>query len=192
MTIRFSLGRVATTAVAACMLAGAVSSSAQAAIITGNWQSGGGGSFAYAQGSSGWLDPGDYLIRWSSVDPITGGEINLDEELRQHAETYDGVVLFDSNIIHDAGLYLLPAGARGFLAPYSVPEDINIFAQNYFYTERVRGYVSFLMNAGPEAIGQPYSFSVTGVPEPATWATMILGFGLAGVALRRRRARLAA
>lgn len=26
-----------------------------------------------------------------------------------------------------------------------------------------------------------------GVPEPATWATMILGFGLAGAALRRRR-----
>jgi len=31
-----------------------------------------------------------------------------------------------------------------------------------------------------------------GVPEPATWALMILGFGAAGSGLRRRRGRLAA
>ena len=28
---------------------------------------------------------------------------------------------------------------------------------------------------------------VSGVPEPATWAEFILGFGLTGVMLRRRR-----
>ncbi|MEW5687188.1 MAG: PEPxxWA-CTERM sorting domain-containing protein [Pseudomonadota bacterium] len=32
----------------------------------------------------------------------------------------------------------------------------------------------------------------TGVPEPATWALMIMGFGAAGVTLRRRRTGLAA
>ncbi|MEW5687593.1 MAG: PEPxxWA-CTERM sorting domain-containing protein [Pseudomonadota bacterium] len=32
-----------------------------------------------------------------------------------------------------------------------------------------------------------YSTGVTGVPEPATWALMILGFGSAGAALRSRR-----
>jgi hypothetical protein len=38
------------------------------------------------------------------------------------------------------------------------------------------------------------SFSTAGsaVPEPATWAMMITGFGLAGTALRRRRSALAA
>jgi hypothetical protein len=35
------------------------------------------------------------------------------------------------------------------------------------------------------------NIAVAGVPEPATWALMIGGFGLAGVALRRRRAALA-
>ncbi len=32
------------------------------------------------------------------------------------------------------------------------------------------------------------SISVAAVPEPATWALMISGFGLAGASLRRRRA----
>lgn len=31
-----------------------------------------------------------------------------------------------------------------------------------------------------------------GVPEPATWALMIMGFGGAGAALRRRRVAVAA
>ena len=34
--------------------------------------------------------------------------------------------------------------------------------------------------------GVNYAFRVAGVPEPATWALMLGGFGLAGVALRRR------
>ncbi|WP_296595183.1 PEPxxWA-CTERM sorting domain-containing protein [Phenylobacterium sp.] len=35
------------------------------------------------------------------------------------------------------------------------------------------------------------AFATTPVPEPATWALMISGFGLAGAALRRRRERAA-
>ena len=36
-----------------------------------------------------------------------------------------------------------------------------------------------------------FSFSVTTVPEPAEWALMIAGFGLAGAVARRRRSGLA-
>ena len=32
------------------------------------------------------------------------------------------------------------------------------------------------------------NFTLTAVPEPATWGMMIMGFGLAGATLRRRRA----
>jgi hypothetical protein len=34
--------------------------------------------------------------------------------------------------------------------------------------------------------------SVTGVPETATWAMLIIGFGLIGVSARRRKAAVAA
>lgn len=34
--------------------------------------------------------------------------------------------------------------------------------------------------------------AIGGVPEPATWLTLVMGFGLAGVAVRRRRVVLAA
>jgi len=36
------------------------------------------------------------------------------------------------------------------------------------------------------------SLSITAVPEPATWAMLIIGFASAGLALRRRRAAVAA
>jgi len=45
------------------------------------------------------------------------------------------------------------------------------------------------LNPGFENVAQSVG---TGVPEPATWALMISGFGLAGAALRRRRTMVAA
>ncbi len=44
-----------------------------------------------------------------------------------------------------------------------------------------------------QKVGDLYSqsLSVSAVPEPATWAMMITGFGLAGAAIRRRRGALA-
>jgi len=35
-----------------------------------------------------------------------------------------------------------------------------------------------------------YNFETTSVPEPATWAMLIIGFGLTGVSMRRRKSRL--
>lgn len=43
----------------------------------------------------------------------------------------------------------------------------------------------------PFTIAARDAFVTTGVPEPATWALMILGFGGSGVALRRRRVAVA-
>lgn len=48
------------------------------------------------------------------------------------------------------------------------------------------GTLSFLN--GPPTVEQAFSgtISAPGIPEPATWALMIGGFGMAGAALRRR------
>jgi hypothetical protein len=40
--------------------------------------------------------------------------------------------------------------------------------------------------------GGPYELSVNAVPESATWSFMLVGLGLSGVALRRRRTTVAA
>jgi len=74
----------------------------------------------------------------------------------------------------------------GFQPVAGLPIDSSVF--NYASVLRSTDGSAFSIdNIG---IG---AFSVGGVPEPATWAMMILGFGIAGTALRyqRRRAALA-
>jgi hypothetical protein len=46
---------------------------------------------------------------------------------------------------------------------------------------------------GPQAIAKDYGFRtwMSAVPEPESWTMMIVGFGMAGVALRRRNSRVA-
>ena len=48
--------------------------------------------------------------------------------------------------------------------------------------------VDVLQNPGYRKSTAAIYASYVGVPEPATWITLILGFGLAGAAMRRRRA----
>ena len=55
----------------------------------------------------------------------------------------------------------------------------------YLFTTRVGGEVNY------GGLGQGYridSLTLNAVPEPATWAMLIAGFGLVGMASRRRRA----
>ncbi len=62
------------------------------------------------------------------------------------------------------------------------PQSVNFFIFDDPYSDN-RGGISILLDDG---------IGVGGVPEPATWAMMIAGFGLTGVAIRRRRAMAAA
>ena len=43
---------------------------------------------------------------------------------------------------------------------------------------------------GSVSIETPIAAAISSVPEPATWAIMLLGFGVAGAAMRRRRTSL--
>lgn len=62
------------------------------------------------------------------------------------------------------------------------------------------GVVTYRVTSGPRLVGVTFTSSgdsfefdnlATAVPEPAAWALMIAGFGLAGAAARRRRSPLA-
>ena len=56
--------------------------------------------------------------------------------------------------------------------------------------EQGRGYLNIHTNLFPG--GEIRGFLTPAVPEPATWALLLLGFGLAGAALRRRPSPAAA
>jgi hypothetical protein len=51
-------------------------------------------------------------------------------------------------------------------------------------TNFIDRYASIGGSGGPSGEGHPF---VPGVPEPATWAMMLLGFGSIGMVMRRRR-----
>ena len=63
------------------------------------------------------------------------------------------------------------------------------YFNSYLFTSRIGGELTFLGTKG-----QGYRIdSLTGaVPEPASWALLITGFGLVGMAARRRRKVVAA
>lgn len=50
----------------------------------------------------------------------------------------------------------------------------------------------FQDSAYAENVGMPGTWSITAVPEPATWASMLVGFGGLGLAMRSRRKQAAA
>jgi hypothetical protein len=59
------------------------------------------------------------------------------------------------------------------------------FSVNFFATDATK--IAFTNgNIGDNALGLD-DVSISAVPEPASWAMLIGGFGLTGAAMRRRR-----
>jgi hypothetical protein len=67
-------------------------------------------------------------------------------------------------------------------------EDYNLYA----YNGGAWLLASSVDSVGYPQNGTPGTFSVTAVPEPATWAMMLVGFGGLGAAMRSRRKLVAA
>jgi len=97
----------------------------------------------------------------------------------------------------DLGTFTTPTGidlfGDGFpvplFAPYA-PHTISFIAAD---SGSVKAHFRSFSSDGIGPLLDNVGLSVTGgVPEPASWALMILGFGATGAALRRRRMALAA
>lgn len=60
--------------------------------------------------------------------------------------------------------------------------------RRYLFNFRIPAGVQNIRVLGSAGVNGAYAgvLTLTGVPEPSTWALMILGFGLTGVAMRRR------
>ena len=88
----------------------------------------------------------------------------------------------------------------GTTTPNSGPPEVNftLTALSTFGSTAFDGYTSTAVKSNGTAIGQPTSNVgpvgvpiAAAVPEPASWALMILGFGGVGALMRRRRSDVA-
>ena len=80
------------------------------------------------------------------------------------------------------------AAVNGYIAAYSGAN----YQANLTGYGPVGGSITFITETGKYGTSLArQSFAFAAVPEPATWALMIGGFGLMGAVLRRRRSALA-
>jgi hypothetical protein len=147
-----------------------------------------------------WADSyGDLLnVVWGGSGPDTfGAEI-----------TFTALAGYELRILgFDAGCYLNRASCQSF--PFTISEIGGGVVASDNATPPLGGRDSFTFNMaysssgyvlrwGPDAFNgglDNIAFDVRqiagAVPEPSTWALLILGFGLLGGAMRRRRAQIA-
>ncbi len=92
----------------------------------------------------------------------------------------DGLFFFDNNFWPTSDPHFSNAG----LMFTSLGAEYNL------YSNGPGSYTLYKAQDRSYGVNSNGTLSVAGVPEPAAWALMIGGFGLAGAALRRRRAQL--
>ncbi len=79
------------------------------------------------------------------------------------------------------------AGVNAFTAAFTGPN----YMANLTNYGHVHSGITFITETGKYGTRSAHqSFAVAAVPEPATWAVMIVGFGMAGTMLRRRQRAL--
>jgi hypothetical protein len=107
-----------------------------------------------------------------------GGPAELDYLAFYIGGVGGGVDIFPHDSPNEYGVYS-PTGVQVFAGTLTAPTFFtgSFDLYDYFY-EDVAYHLDITSNAAP------------GVPEPASWAMLIAGFGLTGAAMRRRGVRV--
>ena len=141
---------------------------------------------------------------WDSLgNPITSTIVNFDATLLSEVGGYFYTLLTTPVVLEAGKTYVIGGSISeggkfpGFLSGLDPAPGYTAFASR----ESLGGGFTFPVNEypfdpegfGPQSIALVnFSFShVSAVPEPATWAMMLLGFGVVGTSIRRRRKMLA-
>lgn len=131
----------------------------------------------------------------SSISDSLTGDLNYDFVLSDSAvlKVTDVLVIGDVFEIFDGGLSIFSTGAFDINGLTTGDPDVAFGGSVYSYGSILLGAgshsITGIASSSPTGRGSAFiKLASAGVPEPATWALMIAGFGLAGVGLRRRTA----
>ena len=136
---------------------------------------------------------------WFSNQGTTSAQVTYDFG---SVVTITALALWNEDASGIGKLKLSAAGYGTFLnvSPFDGPINVDYPAQVFTFSAVTTQFVTFDMSKCPQPNGTGFLACAIGevafqvgnvVPEPATWALMISGFGLAGLALRTRRRVLA-
>ena len=99
-------------------------------------------------------------------------------------QTFDNALISDNPVLDGNGLEFTGDSSGLF---YNIYNNVN--TGNYAPGNDPNGDILWIANNGPITGG---TFNLSAVPEPATWAMMMLGFGAIGFAMRGRKQATAA
>lgn len=130
-------------------------------------------TYAFAtQGSNAAFDEIRHSVQRSDYDPDTGNYYNIEVLAK----------------IYQSDPRFIPHPVNVNSAFDYVPVPIDDPSAYYAYFETNRSDDGGATNIFANGSFIPTRITVSAVPEPATWAMMIVGFGMAGAFLRRRSA----
>ena len=185
----------------ALVFAGSLAWSAAAAaaplVYHGTFDSSGNGFFEQYKPFAFPSQAREYTYSWTSDAPIIGGSVTHTIQWHFHyylddpGHTPDYADEVDSDYDFEA-----PPGATSFANGFTFEDDFKTFhpsgrleSTNDFSLLAIRANV----DVSPAYAGQSFTFTLTPVwvPEPGSWALMLIGTGAIGGLLRRQRSRTA-
>ena len=147
--------------------------------------------------SLGWASAADISILFNATDP--GGDgLNLsDLTLKFYSASgaliaaIDGSQIFSNTDVGNGGTGKVFTVSGGVGGEQDYLNNLIFNGSNGALTGIYISLEATIVDAegGPESFTALGPNTPTGVPEPATWAMMLLGFGGVGMAMRRRRSK---